>query len=96
VGTSEPPCSVAHDTRGISVEHLTVEHLDDHIFTAIDARCLNTHRLAGEQPAHGQRFQSSLAVPLLLAFHGDAVMSGLAVEWCKGGNEVGAGLGPRR
>ena len=49
----------------IYFEDIIVPHADKDGFPAIQAAGVDTNLRTGEEPAHGQRFEPSLAVPLL-------------------------------
>jgi hypothetical protein len=85
---------VAYDRRGLYGRHLFVAHFHHHGFAAIQTRCINANRLAGEEPAHGQRFEPSLREPLLVAVDGDAVLRGLIVERRKRSDVIGLRMKP--
>jgi len=68
--------------------------LDLKRFTTVQTGEIHCYRLAREEPADRQRFESSLAEPFLLAVDGDAVMGGKVVEGCKGDDVVGPWIQP--
>lgn len=49
----------------IDFEDLFVTHADADRLPTIEAMGIDTNLSTGEEPAHGQRFEASLAVPLL-------------------------------
>ena len=57
--------------------HITITHLNDDSFITVGAHRVNPDQLTWEQPAHGQRFCSSLTEPFLLTVHANPVLVGL-------------------
>lgn len=67
---------------------LAVLHLHLYGFIAIEAHRIDLYRLTGKEPADRQRFESSLAEPLLLPVDGQAVLGREVVERGKGNDGV--------
>ncbi|MGZ6209248.1 MAG: hypothetical protein ACXWL9_03765, partial [Syntrophales bacterium] len=53
----------------INFQYLVVTHANEDRFATIQATSVYTDLCSREKPAHGQHFESSLAVPLLLSFY---------------------------
>ena len=87
---------VAHDSIRFGLQDGAVLHFHVHRLAAVQTGCIDLHQLSGKQPADRQRFESSLAEPLLLAVDGNAVLDGQIVERRKGADVVGVGQQPAR
>ena len=61
---------VSHGCRWIDFQDFLITHTNDDGFATVQTPSVNTNLSAGKEPAHGQRFQSSLTVPLLLPVDG--------------------------
>ena len=57
---------MSYGRRRIDFQDLLVTHADKDGFTTIQTTRVDTDFFTGEEPAHGQHFESSLAIPLLL------------------------------
>ena len=64
----------------IGLEYFAVPNVDLHWKSAIQAGGLDFNYFPGKEPADRQRFESSLAEPLLLAVHSDSVLRGEVTE----------------
>lgn len=51
---------MADDRRRIALQNLTFAHLQGERFAAVEAGRFDPNDVAGEEPAHGQRFEASL------------------------------------
>lgn len=80
--------------QGFFIQDPTVPENDLKRFTTIQTGEIHRYRLAREEPADRQRFESSLAEPFLPAVDGDAVMGGEVVEGGKGDDVVGSWIEP--
>ena len=63
-----------HGRRRIDLQNIFVFHADPDGFSAIQAPRVDTDLRFRKEPAHGQRFKSSLAVPLLFPGDGHQVV----------------------
>ena len=87
--------------RRIHLQDLFVAHAYDNGLTAVETCGVDANFLTGEQPAHGQRFEPSLAVPFLFAIHTHAILGRQVGEGREGVNVIrvladpaaGGGLG---
>src|SRR5512145_599258 len=79
-GGAEAVVEVPHDPGGIDPDDPAVPHLDRHGIAAVEARGLDAHRLAGEQPGDGGRLEATLGEPALRAADGDPVLGGQVVQ----------------
>ena len=73
-----------------------VLHLYPYWLAAIQAHRIDSHRLTGKEPADRQRFEGSLAEPLLLPVDGQSVMGWQIVEGGEGHDGVGLRKEPPR
>lgn len=60
---------MSYGRRRVDLQDFIVSHADENRLPAIKTPCIDSHLFSGEEPAHGQRFEPSLAVPLLLTFY---------------------------
>ena len=67
---------ISHDTFRFCIQDCAIFHFHSDRRTAIQAGCIDLHGFTRKKPADRQRFESSLAEPLLLAVDGDAVLGG--------------------
>jgi hypothetical protein len=65
---------VSYDRRWINLQDLLVTHADEDGFTTIQTTGVDTDLRTREKPAHGKRFKSSLAVPLLFPIDAHKIM----------------------
>ena len=65
---------MSHGRRWIDLQDMLVPHADHDGLPTIQAMGVNTDLSTREKPAHGQRFQASLAVPLLVAVDRHKIM----------------------
>ena len=72
---------MSHGRRWIDFQDILVPHADDDGFPTIKATGVYTDLGTGKKPAHGQRFESSLAVPLLFPFDGHKIMGRYIGKW---------------
>ncbi len=70
-GPGEGDVHVPHGRRWGDLEYILVPHAYRDGFAAIQAAGIDADLSAGEKPAHGQRFDPSLAVPFLLSPYRD-------------------------
>ena len=63
--------------------NIAVTHFDDDWVLTIRAGRLYSDHFTWKQPAHGQRFQPSLAKPLLLSLNADLVVVRTVREWAE-------------
>jgi len=75
---------VSYSCRWIDFENLLVTHADENGFPAIQAMSVNADLGNREEPAHGQRFESSLSVPLLFPFYSHKIIVRCIREWRPG------------
>ena len=68
----------------IDFDDLLVTHTDADGLPTIQATGVDTYLRAGEKPAHGQHFDSSLAVPLLVPLYGHKIMGRYIRKWRPG------------
>ena len=87
---------ISHDTFRFSVQNNTVFHFHFDRRTAIQTGRIDLHGFTRKKPADRQRFESSLAEPLLLTVDGDAVLGGKVAERRKRADVVGIGKQPGR
>ncbi len=73
---------VADNSLRIDFENSIISHPQENWLPTIQATRIYAYLGAGKKPAHGQRFQASLAVPLLLPPYGDEVMGGHIRKRC--------------
>jgi hypothetical protein len=85
---------IGHVSGGLFVQDPAVPERNVQRFTTIQTGEIRRDRLTREEPADRQRFESSLAEPLLPAVDGDAVMGGEVVEGRKGDDVVGPRVQP--
>jgi len=85
---------ISHYTFRIRILNYAILHLHSDRRTAIQTGSINPDCFSREKPADRQRFESSLAEPLLLAVNCDAVLGGKVVEGRKRGDVVGIGKQP--
>ncbi len=78
----------------VNFQDLFIAHADDDRVAAIEAGGIDADFLAGEKPAHGQRFKPSLAVPLLDAIDAHPVLGGEVGEGGERMDVVGIGAYP--
>ena len=86
--TAHLTVGVTHDGFGLNGEKVFILHLNHHGLSAVQTVGVQTHLLAGKQPANRQRFEASLGEPFLLAVYGHAVLGRLVVEGWKGSDPV--------
>ncbi len=60
---------VSHGRRWIHFQDILVPHTDEDGLSTIQATGVDTDLSTREKPAHGQHFESSLAVPLLVPLY---------------------------
>ena len=75
---------MSHGRRRIDFQDMLVPHADDDGLPTIEATGVDTDLRTGEEPAHGQRFEPSLAVPLLLTLDGHKIMGRHIRKWRPG------------
>ena len=85
---------IGHASGGLFVQDPAVPEHGLQRLTTIQTGEIHRDRFAWEEPADRQRFESSLAEPLLPAVDGDAVVGGKVVEGCKGDDVVGPWVQP--
>jgi len=85
---------IRHQAFRLSALYLTIFHLHTDRRPAIKAGRIDPNNVARKKPADRQRLESSLGEPLLLAFNGDAVLSGKVVKRRKRTDIVGIGIQP--
>lgn len=85
---------IGHVSGGLFIQDPAFSDLDLQRFTTIQTGEIHRYRFAREEPADRQRFESSLAEPLLPAVDGDAVLGGKVVEGRKGDDVVGPWVPP--
>lgn len=80
VGDLPPPADgeryVADDGLAVRFQYIVVLHVDKDWLTAIKTTRLDSDFFAKEKPAHGQRFQPSLSVPLLFVCYRHQILGG--------------------
>ena len=79
---------IPDQTFGFGVQDYPVADLYPNWKPTIETGCIDTNRFARKEPADRQRFEPSLAEPLLLALDGNAVLGGEVVERGERGNVV--------
>ncbi len=72
---------MSHGGRWIDFQDLFVLRPDDDGLPAIQATGIDPDFGTGKKPAHGQRFDSSLSVPLLVSLDRHKIMGGYIREW---------------
>ena len=87
---------IGHVSGGLFVQDPAVTEHDLQRFTTIQTGKIHRYRFTREEPADRQRFESSLAEPLLPAVDDDAVLGGQVVEGRKGNDVVGPWMQPSR
>ena len=87
---------ISHDTFRFSFQDCAILHFHSDWRTAIQTGSIDLHCFTREKPADRQRFESSLAEPLLLAVDGDTVLGGQAAERRERADVVGIGKQPGR
>jgi len=65
---------MSHGRRWIDFQDILVTHADEDGFPTIQATSVDTDLSPREEPAHGQHFESSLSVPLLVALYSHKIM----------------------
>jgi hypothetical protein len=65
---------MSYSRRRVNFQDLLVTHPYEDGFTTIQTPSVDTDLRTREEPAHGQRFESSLAVPLLFPPYGHKIM----------------------
>ncbi len=65
---------MSHGRRWIDFQYILVPHTDEDGLPTIQAAGVDTDLRTREKPAHGQHFDSSLAVPLLVSVYGHKIM----------------------
>ena len=65
---------MSYSRRWIDLQDILVTHADEDGFTTIQATSVDTDLSTREKPAHGQHFESSLAVPLLVPLYSHKIM----------------------
>ncbi len=83
---------VTRQTLRFSSQDDAVSDLHPDGEAAIQTRCIDPNRFPWEKPADRQRFESSLAGPLLMAIDGYTILGREVVEGRKRGNEVRTGI----
>ena len=73
-----------------------VTNLDANGFAAIRAGGVDLNRFPGEKPADRQRFEGSLAKPLLLPIDRNSELRGKVIERCKRYDQVTSRVQPAR
>ena len=71
---------ISHDTFRLSIQDCAILHFNPDRGTAIQTGSFNFYCLAWKKPADRQRFEPSLAEPLLLTVDADAVLGGQVAE----------------
>ena len=79
---------IPHDTVRISIQNDAVFHFQSNRLPTIQTGRIDSNRLTRKEPADRQRFECSLAEPLLLAVNGDTVLSGQVIERRKGCDQI--------
>jgi hypothetical protein len=80
VPSDEGHSDISPDVLRLRVQHFPIPHLNPDGLPAVKAGGVDPDYLAWKQPADRQRFEASLAEPLLLAVDSDAVLSGKVAE----------------
>ena len=80
---------MSHRRRWIDFQDMLVPHADDDGFPTIQATGVDTDLGPREKPAHGQRFESSLAVPLLVPLDRHKIMGRYVRKWRPGFDVIG-------
>ena len=75
---------MSHGRRWIDFQDMLVPHADEDGLPAIQTMGVNTDLGTREEPAHGQRFESSLAVPLLVPLYSHKIMGRYIRKWRPG------------
>ena len=65
---------MSHGRCWIDFQDILVPHTDEDGFPTIQATGVDMDLSTREKPAHGQHFESSLAVPLLLPLYSHKIM----------------------
>jgi len=65
---------MSYGRRWIDFEDLFITHADEDGLTTIQAASVDTDLRTREEPAHGQHFETSLAVPLLVPLYRHKIM----------------------
>ena len=65
---------MSHGRRWIDFQDMLVPHADDDRLSTIQATGVDTDLTTREKPAHGQHFDSSLAVPLLVPLYSHKIV----------------------
>ncbi len=73
---------------GITRNHIAITHLNYDSFITVGAHRVNPDQLTWEQPAHGQRFCSSLTEPYLLTVYANSVLIGVVGKRADGDDVV--------
>ncbi len=84
------------DRNVIGIQDQPITHFYGNTLIAIKAWVVDSHPLAGEQPADRQRIKASLPEPLLLTLHSDTVLSRDIGKRRNGFDQVTVGMQPQR
>ncbi len=87
---------ISHYTYRFCIQDCSILHFHADRRTTIQTRSINLYCFTWKKPADRQRFEPSLAEPLLLTIDSDAVLGGKVAEWRKRADVVGIGKQPGR
>jgi len=75
---------MSYGRRWINFQNIPVTHADEDGLPTIQATSVDTDLSTREEPAHGQHFESSLAVPLLVPLYSHKMMGRYIGKRCPG------------
>lgn len=75
---------VRHYRRGVDLHYFFIPHANEDGLAAIETASVDADLDAGEEPAHGQRFNASLAVPPLISPYCHKIVGRYVGKWSPG------------